>query len=375
MLSPAATRLGVLGAGQLGRMLIPSALDLSLQLSFLDQEEAPCRSYCDHFVCGDFRDYETVCRFGRRCDLVTIEIEDVNCDALAQLADEGIVVHPAPHIIALVQDKLKQKQFLQSHHFPTANFRAISSKQQLEKERFPLVQKLRQGGYDGRGVLVLKSANELHRAFDAPSLCEPLLEIESEIALLVARNWNGERALYPPVSMCFHPEANLMELLLAPAQLSSSLRRQAEELVLDLAEALQICGVLAVEMFVLSGSRLFINELAPRPHNSAHYTIDAAHASQFEQHLRGILGLPLAPTQLISAAASMNLLGADGFFGKARYAGLEKILATPGAHLHLYGKQETKPFRKMGHITVLDKSVKKAEATIRQIGSMVRVFS
>lgn len=364
-------RIGVLGGGQLGRMLLPPALRLNLELGFLDPDaNAPCRANAAYFQHGDLMDFETVCDFGRRFDLITTEIEHVNTDALAGLADEGVRVRPSAKILALVQDKLKQKEFYQTHGIPTAEFAGVENREDLlrrlpELRRlFPVMQKLRRSGYDGRGVQKLPDApadsdDAEHAgiaalaatAFDAPSLIERRIPFEKEIAVIVSRNPSGDVALYPPVEMEFHPTANLVELLFAPADLTPAVVSRSESIARQIAEELQLEGILAVEMFVTTDGEVLVNEIAPRPHNSGHHTIEACVTSQFEQHLRAILDFAPGATTLIAPAAMVNLLGTRGQ-GPAQYPGIEKILAMPGVHLHLYGKRLTRPFRKMGHVTI-----------------------
>ncbi|MCR9141484.1 MAG: ATP-grasp domain-containing protein [bacterium] len=383
-------RLGVLGGGQLGRMLLPPALRFNLAPGFLDPDPAaPVRANAAYFQTGDLMDFATVCDFGRRFDLVTTEIEHVNTEALAQLESEGVLVRPSSRILALVQDKLKQKEFYRDNGIPTAEFAALDNRADLIERMpelrhlFPAMQKLRRDGYDGRGVQKLpdpadfattdpaqiagtepgesKTAarveSEAFRealekvAFDAPSLIERRVDFVKEIAVIVSRNPAGQVALYPPVEMEFHPTANLVELLFAPAQIDRDVERQANEIATKIAELLELEGLLAVELFVTNAGQVLVNEIAPRTHNSGHHTIEACVTSQFEQHLRAVLDLPPGDTALVAPAAMVNLLGTRGT-GPAHYRGMEKILAMPGVHVHLYGKIVTRPFRKMGHVTI-----------------------
>jgi 5-(carboxyamino)imidazole ribonucleotide synthase len=367
-------RIGVLGGGQLGRMLLPPALRMNLALGFLDPDaNAPCRTAGAHFSQGDLLDYDTVYNFGRNYDLITVEIEHVNTEALRALAAEGRSVRPSPDILALVQDKLKQKEFYTARGIPTAPFAAVRNRADLLarvgaddgpeslNRLFPAVQKLRRAGYDGRGVQILPEfrpgdlaawRSELKdAAFDAPSLIESRIDFEKEIAVIVSRDPSGRVASYPPVEMEFHPTANLVELLFAPAELDPALATRSTAIAEQIAEELSLEGLLAVELFVTKAGEILVNEIAPRPHNSGHHTIEACVTSQFEQHLRAILDLPPGSTELVRPAAMLNLLGTRGE-GPAVYEGLEKILAVPGVHLHLYGKRISRPFRKMGHITI-----------------------
>jgi 5-(carboxyamino)imidazole ribonucleotide synthase len=371
-------KLGILGGGQLGRMLLQKAADFNVSNTVLDPDaEAPCKHLTDHFVRGDFNDFDTVMEFGRSVDLLTIEIEHVNSDALEQLEKEGIAVYPQPRIIKLVQDKGNQKIFYRSNKIPTAAFHLVENREQVRAYigQFPFVQKLRRGGYDGRGVMMLDNDRKTADAFDAPSVLEQRVGFEKEISVIVARNIHGEAKVFPPVEMEFNPEANLVEFLFAPADLSSEVAKRATDIALQLAEALELVGVLAVEMFVLKDGEVLVNEIAPRPHNSGHHTIEANVTSQYEQHLRAILGLPLGNTDIIMPAVMVNLLGEKGHDGPARYLGLAEVMKMDGVKLHLYGKKFTRPFRKMGHVTIVDTHLEKARERARQVKDTLKVIS
>ena len=352
-------RLGVLGGGQLGRMLIQAGIDLNIHFSVLDPDpQAPCRQLAD-FTTGKLTDYDTVMQFGASCDLITIEIENVNTEALHDLVQMGKKVYPQPHVIQLIQDKRAQKKFFLDNKIPTAGFILTASKEEVKQNQsfFPCVQKLGKEGYDGRGVQVLRRAEDLDKAFDAPGLLEEWIDFEKEIAVIVARDAEGQVVAYPPVEMVFHPEKNLVEYLFAPAQITDALATAADAIAKEVINKLKMVGLLAVEMFVTRQGKILVNEVAPRPHNSGHHTIEANATSQYQQHLRAILGLPLGSTRALTLGAMVNLLGADGHTGKARYTGLEKVLALEGVHVHLYGKKLTKPFRKMGHVTIVDQNM------------------
>lgn len=352
-------RLGILGGGQLGRMLIQSGIDFNIQFDVLDPDRnAPCQSLAA-FTVGKLTDYNTVLKFGDPCDLITIEIENVNTAALAELATRGKKVFPQPDIIELIQDKRTQKQFYQSHDIPTADFVLTENRSDViaHKSLLPAVNKLGREGYDGRGVQVLRTEEDLITSFDAPGLLERLIDFEKEISVIVARNSLGEISSYPAVEMVFHPEANLVEYLFSPAQVDETIARKADSIARKIIRELKMVGLLAVEMFVTRTGEVLVNEMAPRPHNSGHQTIEGNVTSQYEQHLRAILNLPLGDTTIIRPSAMVNLLGAEGYTGLARYDGLEKVLEVPGVHVHLYGKKFTRPFRKMGHVTILDVSV------------------
>jgi len=349
-------KVGILGGGQLGRMLIQAGIDLNINFHVLDPDvQAPC-SQLATFTCGKLTDYQTVLNFGQSCDLITIEIENVNTQALADLVKAGKKVFPQPRVIELIQDKRKQKEFFVANQIPTAEFVLVENKTDVANfESFlPAVNKLGKEGYDGRGVQILRSHNDLSKAFDAPGLLEKLIDFEKEIAVIVSRNERGEVSSYPAVEMVFHPEANLVEYLFSPAQLDSSVATKADTIARQIIEKLEMVGLLAVEMFVTQDGDVLVNEVAPRPHNSGHQTIEGNVTSQYEQHLRAILNLPPGETSIQSPSAMINLLGEVGFTGMAKYEGLEEVLKITGAHIHLYGKKLTKPFRKMGHVTVVD---------------------
>jgi len=336
-------KIGIIGGGQLGRMLIQSGIDLNIDFSVLDPDpQAPCHQLAP-FTCGKLTDYETVWNFGQDCDLITIEIENVNTRALADLAKAGKKVFPQPSIIELIQDKRKQKQFFKEHQIPTADFLIVENKAEIldHKSYLPAVNKLGREGYDGRGVQMLRNEQDLMKAFDAPGLLEKLIDFEKEIAVIVSRNENGVVATFPAVEMVFHPEANLVEYLFSPAQLNEDVAHQAKKIAERVIQSLGLVGLLAVEMFVTRDGQVLVNEVAPRPHNSGHQTIEANVTSQYEQHLRAILGLPPGDTSCTCASAMVNVLGEEGFTGLARYEGLNEVLSMTGAHIHLYGKKQT----------------------------------
>jgi len=343
-------QLGILGGGQLGRMLIQEAMNYNVSIHVLDPDRnAPCRKLCNRFACGPLDDFEAVYQFGKELDMLTIEIEKVNVDALEKLEREGVMVYPQSRVIRLIQDKGLQKQFFKQHGIPTAAFQLVSGRDGLRRTHIamPYVQKLRRDGYDGRGVRMVRSAEDIESAFDAPSLVEELVGFEKEIAVIAARNDRGEIATFPLVEMAFNPEANLVEFLRSPFQ------EKAAETARKIAADLQIVGLLAVEMFLTKDGRILVNELAPRPHNSGHHTIEGNATSQFAQHLRAIFNLPMGATTARNHAVMVNLLGEPGHEGLAKYEGVEEVLAIEGVYVHLYGKKYTKPFRKMGHVCIV----------------------
>ena len=364
-------KIGIIGGGQLGRMLIQSGIDFNITFSVLDPDpQAPCHQLAP-FTCGKLTDYQTVWNFGQDCDLITIEIENVNTRALADLEKAGKKVFPQPAIIELIQDKRKQKQFFKDHQIPTADFLLVENKEEILRHQsyLPAVNKLGREGYDGRGVQLLRSKEDLTKAFDAPGLLEKLIDFEKEISVIVSRNEAGEIATFPAVEMIFHPEANLVEYLFSPAKLNEGVAIQAKEIAEHVIQSLGLVGLLAVEMFVIKDGHVLVNEVAPRPHNSGHQTIEANVTSQYEQHLRAILGLPPGDTSCTASSAMVNILGEEGFTGLARYEGLNEVLSLAGVHVHLYGKKQTKPFRKMGHVTLVDpdlESLKKKANFVKQ---------
>lgn len=367
-------KLGILGGGQLGRMLIQESINYNVTTHVLDPDpHAPCKDICNHFTAGSLTDYDTVYKFGKKVDLLTIEIEKVNVDALEQLEIEGVVVYPQSRVIRLIQDKGVQKQFFKENDIPTSPFQLIQSKNELKSGSFgyPYIQKLRREGYDGRGVYTVRSEADLINAFEAPSVIEKLIDFEKEIAVIVARNEKGEVKTFPCVEMEFNPEANLVEFLISPSNLDADILKRADELAIKIAEDLKIVGILAVELFLTSNGEILVNEIAPRPHNSGHQSIEGNYTSQYEQLLRAIFNLPLGDTHSLGNAVMINLLGEKGYEGYAEYEGLEKALALSGVYVHLYGKKITKPFRKMGHVTILDadreKAIEKAKFVQRTI--------
>lgn len=348
--------IGILGGGQLGRMLIQAGINLDLNFHVLDPDpQAPCAGIA-RFTPGKLTDYDTVMAFGKNCDVITIEIENVNTKALADLEQAGKRVFPQPHIIEVIQDKRAQKKFFSDNGIPTADFVLVNDKAAVMQHAdfLPAVNKLGKEGYDGRGVQIIKTKADLDKAFDAPGLLEKFIPFEKEIAVIVSRNETGAVAIYPPVEMVFHPEANLVEYLFSPAQVPPQIAQQAQTIASNVIQRLNMVGLLAVEMFVTKDGTVLVNEVAPRPHNSGHQTIEGNVTSQYEQHLRAILNLPAGSTAVTSPSAMVNLLGEVGFAGSARYEGLEAVLKTEGVHVHLYGKKTTKPFRKMGHVTIVD---------------------
>jgi 5-(carboxyamino)imidazole ribonucleotide synthase len=369
-------KLGILGGGQLGRMFIQEAISLDVQVHVLDPAaDAPCAQLATTFTCGSFRDYQTVMDFGRSMDVLTIEIEDVNVDALRELKSAGVKVFPDPEILAVIKDKGLQKQFFVDHGIPSSAFRLIESSDEIEFSELPVVHKLRTGGYDGKGVSVLRTREDVETTFKAPSILESLVDIDKELSVIIARNEHGQTVTYPVVEMVFDDRSNLVDYLFAPATISHDLAEQARDLATKVADAFSFVGILAVEMFLTKSGDILVNEVAPRTHNSGHHTIEANFTSQFAQHLRAVVGMPLGSTDTLRAAAMVNLVGEDGFSGPVVYDGLDKALGMEGVYPHFYGKSETKPFRKMGHVTILADSIDALAEKVHAVKNMMRVIS
>lgn len=371
-------KLGILGGGQLGRMLIQEAINYNLTTLVLDPDpDAPCKHIANKFECGSITDFDTVYNFGKKADIITIEIEKVNIEALEQLEKEGKLVFPQSRVIRLIQDKGIQKQFFKENDIPTSPFQLVNSKEEILNSNFsyPFILKQRKDGYDGKGVMKINNIAEVENAFDALSLIEELVDFEKEIAVIVARNANGDVKTFPMVEMEFNAEANLVEFLISPSTYPAPIQDKAEKIALNVANALNITGILAVEMFVTKDGEILVNEVAPRPHNSGHQTIEGNYVSQFEQHLRSIFNLPLGDTRSLSNAVMINLLGEKEHEGTAKYDGLEKIMAIDGVYVHLYGKKYTKPFRKMGHVTIVDQNRDHAIEKARYVQQTLKVIS
>ncbi|WP_291722615.1 5-(carboxyamino)imidazole ribonucleotide synthase [Bernardetia sp.] len=379
-------KIGILGGGQLGRMLLSPAIDLDIELHFLENDSnAPCSTVSRNFHQGNITNYEDVLSFGRQMDVISIEIEKVSADALEQLEKEGKKVFPQPTIIRLIQDKRLQKQFYKDNQIPTSDFVLIDNKEELidylEKNegKLPIVQKLGKDGYDGKGVQILKDLEDAKQnGFEAPSLLEDKVEIEKEISVIVARNENGETTVFDAVEMVVNEKYNLLDYLLAPARISENQKQEATKLAIEVIEKLGengMVGLLAVELFIDKKGNILVNEVAPRPHNSGHHTIEACTTSQYAQHLRSILNLPLGKTTLRSSAAILNLIGEENHTGTPFYDGLDKLLELENVYPHIYGKKQTKPARKMGHITVLGNDIEKLKETVEKVKGSIHVIT
>ena len=374
-------KLGILGGGQLGKMLCIAAADWHIETYVLDpNSDCSAAHICNKFIVGSFTNFTTVYEFGKMVDLLTIEIENVNIEALLQLQQEGKEIHPNPKVIKIIKDKGLQKQFFLDHHLNTSNFIFCNSVAEIislideNKIEFPFVQKLRTEGYDGRGVAIIQTKNDLFKLLDAASIIEPKVKIEKELSVIAARDVFGNIECFTTVEMVFDDEANLVKYLICPASISEEINSQAIKLATKTIKAFNMVGLLAVEMFLDEHDNVLINEVAPRPHNSGHHTIENAFTSQFEQLIRAVMGLPLGTTKMILPAVMLNVLGEKNFSGNAIYEGIENCLAQEGVHIHLYGKTETRPNRKMGHVTIINESIDKAKSTAHYINEHLKVI-
>lgn len=368
--------IGILGGGQLGRMLLQEAANWDLKIAVLDpSEDAPCRFLTHHFEHGDFKDFNAVYQFGRGRDIITIEFEDVNADALEKLEEEGVKVFPQPRVLKIIKDKGAQKLFYSENKIPTAPYALVERSIEIPEceIKFPFFQKVRKGGYDGYGVKKITNEVEMGAAFDAPSVIEQQADLHKELSVIVARNEKGEIKNFPVVDMEFNPESNMVQFLFAPADISSDIESKAIAIAKEVIEKLQMVGILAVELFLTKQGEVWVNEIAPRPHNSGHHTIEANICSQYEQHVRSICNLPLGDTGTLSPAVMLNLLGEKGFAGVPHYEGFDKVMQMNGVYVHLYGKGQTKPFRKMGHVTIIDKDLSRAKEKALEIQKILKV--
>ena len=375
-------KLGILGGGQLGKMLLYETRKLDIYTKVLDSSlDAPCRISCNEFVQGSLMDYDTVASFGKDVDLLTIEIENVNIDALEELETNGVKVYPTPKALRIIQNKAKQKLFYVDHNIPTADFSRFAYSSEIEESiangglHLPFVWKAAQFGYDGQGVKIIRSLKDLKGLPNVECIAERLIPFENELAVIVARNVKGQEITYPVVEMEFHPEANQVEYVLCPARIDHSIAEKARSIAVNVAEQLEHVGLLAVEMFQTKDGEILVNEVAPRPHNSGHYSIEASFTNQFEQHLRAILNLPLGKTDSKLSGVMVNLVGAESYQGPVHYENIEEILKLKGVTPHIYGKRETRPFRKMGHVTIVDRDINKAREVAEEVKKRIKVIS
>ncbi|WP_291275512.1 5-(carboxyamino)imidazole ribonucleotide synthase [Flavobacterium sp.] len=375
-------KLGILGGGQLGKMLLNDTRKFDIQTLVLDpSEEAPSKVGCSAFYKGDLNDYDTVYQFGKKCNVLTIEIEHVNLDALEQLETEGLLVYPSPKTLRLIKNKGRQKDFYLENNIPTSKYQRFMGVKDVQKAldkdelNFPFVWKSTEGGYDGNGVKIIRSSMDLLHLPEVECIAEALVPFKNELAVIVARNAKGEIKTYPVVEMEFHPEANQVEYVICPARIDKKIAEKARTIALEVSKAFNHVGLLAVEMFLTETDEILVNEVAPRPHNSGHYSIEASYTSQFENHIRAILNLPLGNTDSKVAGIMVNLVGEEGHTGQVVYENIEKIMAIDGVTPHIYGKRETRPFRKMGHVTIVNENMTEARRIAEEVKNTIRVIT
>lgn len=375
-------KLAILGGGQLGKMMLYETRKFDIQTLVLDPSaEAPCKISCNYFEQGDLMDYDTVLNFGRKADVITFEIEGVNIDALKKLESEGKKTYPSAATLEKIQNKAIQKEFYDRNDIPTADFKIFDSLDKLKKAvekaevKIPFVWKSATGGYDGKGVSVIKNAGNLNGLSEGECIAEEMIPFKNELAVIVARRPSGEIKTYPVVEMEFHPTANQVEYVICPARIEEHVAEKARKLAEKVSSAFDHVGLLAVEMFQTKQDEILVNEVAPRPHNSGHYSIEAAYTNQFEQHVRAILDLPLGNTDSKVGGIMVNLVGAEGYEGEVEYENIEKIMEMEGVTPHIYGKKITRPFRKMGHVTIVNKDLAQARKVAEQVKNSIKVIS
>ena len=375
-------KLGILGGGQLGKMLLFETRKFDIQTYVLDpSDEAPSKIACNQFFKGDLMDFETVYNFGKKVDVLTFEIELVNLEALVKLENEGLKVFPSPKTLKLIQNKGIQKDFYTEHAIPTAKYKRFNNLKSLivdildSKTTLPFVWKCTEFGYDGNGVKVIRQLSDLDNLANVECIAEEMVPFKNELAVIVCRNPSGEIKTYPVVEMEFHPEANQVEYVICPARIDAKVAEKARAIALYVSEKFNHVGLLAVEMFQTEEDEILVNEVAPRPHNSGHYSIEASYTSQFENHLRAILDLPLGNTESKVAGIMVNLVGSEGYVGDVVYENIEKIVGWNGVTPHIYGKKQTRPFRKMGHVTIVNHDIKEARRIAEEVKNTIRVIS
>ncbi|WP_262710871.1 5-(carboxyamino)imidazole ribonucleotide synthase [Maribacter algarum] len=375
-------KLGILGGGQLGKMLLYETRKFDIHTKVLEaSKEAPCRIACDEFVLGSLMDFDAVYNFGKQVDVLTIEIENINLDALEKLEEEGIKVYPPTKALRTIQNKATQKLFYTDNNVPTADFSRFAYASEIEDAiengglELPFVWKAAQFGYDGQGVKVVRSIDDLKELPVGECIAEKMIPFKHELAVIVVRSVSGEVVTYPVVEMEFHPEANQVEYVICPARIDKIVAQKATEIALKVSEEIGHVGILAVEMFQTQEDEILVNEVAPRPHNSGHYSIEASYTNQFEQHIRAILDLPLGKTDSKVAGIMVNLVGADGYTGEVVYENIAEIMAMDGVTPHIYGKKQTRPFRKMGHVTIVDEDIDEARRVAQKVKETIKVIS
>ncbi|GLB53305.1 N5-carboxyaminoimidazole ribonucleotide synthase [Neptunitalea chrysea] len=375
-------KLGILGGGQLGKMLLYETRKYDIFTKVIDpSEEAPCKIACNDFVVGDLMDYDTVMNFGKDIDVLTFEIEHVNVNALEDLEKKGVKVYPSSKTLRTIQNKGTQKLFYTDHKIPTAPFKRFAYTSEIKDSiengslTTPFVWKSTQFGYDGNGVKVIRKVTDLDGLPNVECITEEMIPFKNELAVIVTRTPSEEVATYPVVEMEFHPEANQVEYVICPARISDEVAQKAQQIAVEVSKAIGHVGLLAVEMFQTQNDEILVNEVAPRPHNSGHYSIEASYTNQFEQHLRAILDLPLGNTNSKVAGIMVNLVGAEGHTGNVKYKNIEEIMALPGVTPHIYGKKQTRPFRKMGHVTIVNEDIAKARSIAEEVKNTIKVVS
>ncbi|MFI8379286.1 5-(carboxyamino)imidazole ribonucleotide synthase [Leeuwenhoekiella sp. NPDC079379] len=375
-------KLAILGGGQLGKMLLYETRKFDIQTAVLDpSNEAPSRIAANYFEQGNLMDFDTVYNFGKKADVVTFEIEAVNIEALEKLQSEGITVYPSPQTLRKIQDKGIQKDFYTEKNIPTAPYKRYPNLEALKlaitarQTSLPFVWKSTQGGYDGKGVQVVRSIDDLTKLIDVPCIAEEMIAFKNELAVIVVRNPNGEVRSYPVVEMEFHPEANQVEYVICPARIDEAVAQKARDIATKVSKAFEHVGLLAVELFQTQDDQIIVNEVAPRPHNSGHYSIEGSYTNQFEQHLRAILNLPLGETESKTGAVMVNLVGEEGYTGDVFYDKMENILTLKGVTPHIYGKRQTRPFRKMGHVTIVNSDLSEARKIAEEVKKTIKVIT
>lgn len=369
-------KVGILGGGQLGRMLLQASINYPVETFLMEKDaSAPAAHLCHHFTKGDITNFDDVYNFGKKLNAITIEIENVNIEALEKLESEGVEIFPKPSALKIIKNKITQKQFYEEHGIPTSPFVITNSINELKNQFsfFPAVHKLANGGYDGRGVQIIRTNEDATKGFDDPAVLEKMVQIKQEIAIIIAVNSNGQTAIYPPVDMVFDQDLNLLSHQICPAEIPQSVFWKVEAIAINAIKKLNSPGVFAVELFTDKEGNVLVNEIAPRVHNSGHHTIEANFSSQFDMLWRIILGYPLGNTSPILSSALVNLLGEEGSEGDAIYEGLENVLAMDNVFVHIYGKQQTKPGRKMGHVTILSNEKQELLHKANQIKHMLFV--
>jgi len=375
-------KLGILGGGQLGKMLLYETRKFDVYTKILDDsDDAPSKLACNEFIKGDLLDFDDVYNFGKTVNVLTIEIERVNLEALEKLESEGVKVYPPSKALRTIQNKATQKLFYTDNEIPTAPFSRFAYTSEIKDSinngglSFPFVWKCAEFGYDGQGVKVIRKIEDLDGLPNVECIAEDMIPFKNELAVIVVRSASGEVVTYPVVEMEFHPEANQVEYVICPARISDEVAAKAREIALQVSNKIQQVGILAVEMFQTHDDDILVNEVAPRPHNSGHYSIEASYTNQFEQHIRAVLDMPLGNTASKVAGIMVNLVGAEGYEGDVVYENMETILKLDGVTPHIYGKKETRPFRKMGHVTIVNENIEEARKIAEQVKNTIKVIS